>query len=101
MKYFSKITADHWTLHNNAHKEARKLAYSMDKILISERAIPAFKRKFTHGIDEINQQNPKCKPLDLEIWNHPLQIGISRDIFISIPGNFHMSLYKVKSEDKF
>lgn len=94
-QYFSKITADHWTAKNNAEKEAKKLAKEMDGILINADRLLTFKADFIDGIERINKNNARCKPLHLSIWE------MNRDKFngniqISISGCFSMLLYKVK-----
>lgn len=92
-KYFSKITADYWTLRNQAHQQARELAQSLDRHLLNKKDVEEFIDDFKQGIIEINTNNPRCKNLSLTVWS-PWSNEYG-DTMISVSGNFTMYLYKV------
>jgi len=92
-KYFSRITADYWTIKNTAHKEIRAVAQGMDRRIIDHTQVIAFGQKFKTRIDEINKHNRRCKDL-------PLEAAISHnkiDYYFSVPGNFILYLFLTKN----
>ena len=98
--YFSRITADHWIRHNNAEKQAHTVAIEMNRILIPEDEMQQFQQTFLQKIAQVNKNNPRCKPLELEIWNLGDEMhggpDFSKDYCLSISGVFNMSLFHVK-----
>lgn len=68
MKYFAKITQDYWTLKNKVNEQARKAAKEIDSTLLNsahDRSVYLLELK--KKIDQVNDANPRCKPLFLEI----------------------------------
>ena len=57
MNYFSRITADHWTAKNNSQDEAKELAMTMDKLLISGNNLKEYLNDFKESVKEINESN--------------------------------------------
>ena len=91
--YFSRITRDHWTAKNNLEKAAKKLAREMDRILISENRVPAFKKEFQEKVNALNKEFSRCKPLRFSINSSFERNG---DIVIYCDGVFYMSLFLAK-----
>jgi len=91
-KYFSRITADYWTIKNTAHKEIRAVAQDMDRRIIDHTQVIAFGQEFATRIDEINKQNRRCKDLPLEAATSHNKI----DYYFNVSGNFILYLFKAK-----
>lgn len=93
--FFSRITADHWCAKNNLEKAAHKLATEMDRKILSESEVPAFKKEFQDKINALNLEFKRCKPL-----NFSIQASYDRkgDISIYCSGVFQMSLFMAKGE---
>jgi len=111
MNYFSRITADHWIAKNNLEKAGREIAGTMDRRLIPDSHVEAFKNEFRTKIDFINHKFHRCNPLELIIRESHMDMGIIQDlilerfprikmedIFIYIDHVFQMSLFQIKEE---
>ena len=92
-QYFSRITSDHWIAKNNLQKAAHKLAKEMDRRVLTESQVPAFKKEFKEKIDALNFEFKRCKPLSLSISSSYERNG---DISVYCDGVFYMSLFLVK-----
>lgn len=90
--YFSVITQNHWTPKNQAHRQAKDAAKYFERRIIKQNRLPGFKKEFREVIDQINENNPRCKPLELEFW----QPHHDKDIRFYISGVFEMRLYLAK-----
>lgn len=93
-KYFSKITADHWTPKNQAHKDAKAVASDMERRILAHDNIEAFKQEFIKRIDEVNSKNKRCNDLHFSIWNSPIN---KEDIIFSISGVFTLYVFYSKN----
>jgi len=102
MKYFSRITADHWTAKNKLEAAAHLLAYEMDRKLIPDSDVKEFLELFQHEMNKLCQSFPRCKPLHFS-WH----VGYSftehdgrnkkwNELWIYYDGVFNMSLFEVK-----
>ena len=87
--YVSRITADHWMAKNNLEKAAKKLAKEMERKLIMENELPAFRKEFQLKIKQLNQEFNRCKPLDFYIETSYIY---KRDINIICQGVFMMEV---------
>lgn len=65
--YVSRITVENWMAKNNLENAAKKLAKEMDRKLIMETELSAFKKEFHDKIKSLNQEFNRCKPLDFYI----------------------------------
>lgn len=97
MRYFAKITQDHWTLKNKVNTEARMVAKQMDrKLLMNPHERSVYLLNLQKMIDGVNRSNPRCKPVELNIHGEHLgEIMADRDCFAYIPGNFHITIFYV------
>lgn len=98
MIYFSRITAIHWTAKNNAQKQAKELAMEMDRHMVEEQVVKNWLQIFELKIYQINLDNPRCKPLKLDVWEktsygHFMQ----KDISLCVSDVFQMELFEVKN----
>lgn len=93
-QYFSRITANHWTPKNRAQKEAHEVVNIMDRRIISENQVEKFTEEFKNHIGRVNQDNKRCTPLHLSVW----EIPNSEDINFNISGVFSLDLFLVKGE---
>jgi len=94
MKYFSRITADHWTAKNKLEAAAHQLAYEMDRKLIPDHNVKEFLKLFQDEMNKLCMSFPRCKPLHFS-WNK----GYNKkwnEWWIYCDGVFHMSLFEVK-----
>lgn len=100
MKYFAKITQDYWVLKNRANEQARKVAQEMDSTLLNsahDRSV--YLLELNKGINQVNDANPRCKPLVLEIHGERLDnLTEKGTAYAYINGNFHITIYPVKHE---
>lgn len=98
MKYFAKITSDHWTLKNKVNEDARKVAEFMDRMLINtEQDRKRYIDILQEGIKTANEKHPRCTPLKLEVYGKAIgPLRANEDCFAIIPGNFHITIYVVK-----
>jgi hypothetical protein len=92
-QYFSRITADHWCAKNNLEKAAHKLAKEMDRRIVPDWQVKAYKEEFKTKIQKLNEEFPRCKPLRFSIGPSPSNNG---DIVIWCDGVFNMSLFLAK-----
>jgi len=67
-RYCSRITANHWVAKNNLAKEAKQLALRMEKLLLHEDTLRLYKDTFIQAVKDLNAKYPRCKPLELHIW---------------------------------
>jgi hypothetical protein len=94
MRYFAKITADYWMPKNNLVKAVRSYIRSIERVSINDdNCMQSYIKLIRHNIQELHDQYPRCKPLQLEI--SPSN-GDRQDVFISIPGCAQMYLYRVR-----
>ena len=93
--YFSKISADHWTAKNNLEKEAHKLGREMERRIIPEQELKAFKKELSEKIDNLNKQFTRCKPLSFSIHG---SYDNSGDYTAYCDGVFNMGIYLAKTE---
>lgn len=100
MKYFAKITQDHWSLKNQVNKDAREIAIQMDGTLLNdETAVGKYLADLAEGIQQVNLSNRRCKPLRLEMHGERIGIIVPRkQIYAYISGNFHMTIFPIKHE---
>ena len=89
--YYSKITQDYWTDKNNLHKEIREAARSMERRLVNEDELTAFKNELHDKIAVCHANNPRCKEMKLDTYSYPKE-----DLHFSVSGVFDMMLYLVK-----
>jgi hypothetical protein len=92
--YFSRITADHWCAKNKLEKAAHKAAKEMDRRLVPDWQVKAYKEEFKEKILKINNEHPRCKPVELLISAGYTDRG---DIDFYISGVFQMSLFLATS----
>jgi len=88
--YFSRITADHWCAKNKLEEAAHKVAKEMDRRLVPDWQVKAFKEEFKEKILKINNEHPRCKPVELLIDADRMDRG---DINFYVSGVFQMSLF--------
>lgn len=93
--YFSRIEME-YTDKNSALKAVKEFARTMDRVLMYTDRIEDFKKQFQEGIDKINQEHPRCKDINLQIYLYS-----ERDITIAVSGNFHMKVYQVRKMKMF
>ena len=100
MKYFAKITSDHWTLKNKVNEQARKVAYEMDNTLLQDDGDRGkFLAIFSEKIHLVNKSNPRCTPLELHIYRRHLgAIRSGEECYATVSRNFNMSIFPVKHE---
>ena len=67
-RYCTRITANHWVAKNRLAEEAKQLALRMEKLLLHEDTLQLFKDTFTQAVYELNIKYPRCKPLELHVW---------------------------------
>jgi hypothetical protein len=91
--YFSRITADHWCAKNNLEKAAHKLAREMDRRILTQDQVPAYKKEFQEKINKLNQEYHRCKPLELDIHSAYDDRG---DIDFYISSVFNLCLFLAK-----
>jgi hypothetical protein len=92
-QYFSRIVADHWMAKNKSEEAAHKLAYELDRRILTSGEVEAFKKEFLSKIDKINTEHPRCKILRWAIHSDPSDGG---DITFWVDGVFHLDLFLVK-----
>jgi hypothetical protein len=93
--YFSRIIEDHWVAKNNLEKVAHKLAKEMDRRILCEREIPAFKKEFQEKICALDKEYKRCKPLKFSIESYDFHEG---DICFFCDGVFYMDLFLAKND---
>jgi len=93
-RYFSKITADHWSAKNKLQAEAKEIARDMERRIIIESEKLDFTVEFFDRIDKLNQKYHRCKPLYLSSWDREDENGT---IQYSISEVFSLSLYLAKN----
>lgn len=100
MRYFAKITQDHWTLKNKVNKEARQVAMEIDNSLLNDdKALGEFLAIMSEKIHLVNENNPRCKALTLEIHGeHIGPVKPNKEVYLYVSGNFHMTIFPIKHE---
>lgn len=100
MKYFAKITSNHWTSKNKVNKEAMQAAEEIDNSLLGdEKALGEFLAILSEKIHLVNKNNPRCKPVELNMHGEHLgPINHKKNIYAYISGNFHMTIFPIKHE---
>jgi hypothetical protein len=94
--YFSRIVADHWCAKNKLEEAAHKLAHEMDRQILTEDQVPAYKAEFLAKIDQLNALFSRCKPLRFSFElskHHPEDMG---DYSIWCDRVFNMCLFLAK-----
>ena len=81
--------ADHWCAKNKLEKEAHKLAYEMERRIVTSDQVLDFKAEFIDKVSKINATYPRCKPLHLSIHSDLIDKG---DIIFWMDGVFHLEL---------
>jgi hypothetical protein len=94
-KYFSRITADHWTAKNKLEEAAKKLAWEMDRHLIPGDKVKEFLGDFEKKMNELYAVHKRCKPLQFS-WHRGYTKGWA-EWWIYCDGVFQMSLIEVKA----
>jgi len=97
IKFFSRITADHWTAKNKLQEAAHELAYEMDRKLIPGNEVLKYIGEFERRIHDLESDYPNCKPLDFS-W-HKGYTERWAEIWIYCNGVFRMSLIEVKEDE--
>ncbi len=92
--YYSKITANHWCAKNKLHEEANEVGLDMERRIISESELAAFRDELTMRIDLLNQKYHRCNPLKIEETPQHTT-DVDETLFIS--NVFHLTLHRVKS----
>lgn len=99
--YFTRITQDHWSPKNNAHKEAQKLALLMERKVFPEKELQDYLDTFMKLVGYINDKERKCKDLDLIIWKFPLDQEEKGDRYIlTISQVFQLEIIEVAEMSK-
>ncbi len=93
-RFFSHISADHWTAKNKLEEAAHNLAREMDRILVPEHKVQDFLIEFDNKMKELFRANPRCKPLEFS-W-HKGYVKEYEEWWIYCDGVFQMSLIEVK-----
>lgn len=95
--YFTYITSNHWIAKNKAQEQAHKLALEIAGLIIPKSKVNAFKKDVQLKVDQINQDHKRCNDLRLSIWKPDM----TKDTLdITIPGVFHLSLRKSKTNSQ-
>lgn len=95
-RYFTRITADHWVAKNKLAEEAKQLALRMERLLLHEDTLQLYKDTFIQAVKDLNAKYPRCKPLDISIWEVP-----NRRLkywSYSIPGIFSIEVVELQGE---
>jgi hypothetical protein len=71
--YFSRIVANHWCAHNKSQEAAHKLAYEMERRILTADQVNVYKEEFKAKVDQINADHSRCKPLRFSIENSMLK----------------------------
>lgn len=96
-KFFSHITADHWTAKNKLEEVAKDLALQMDRRLIPTHKVQDYLNEFDLKMKDLYILHKRCKPLAFS-WHR----GYTKDWaewWIYCDGVFQMSLIEVKEDE--
>jgi len=75
---------------NKAEAASQVVAKEMSRKVLNENEVAAFKKEFQDSILKVNQYYPRCKDLELDIYQHEVR---SDDINFSVSGVFSLNLY--------
>jgi len=92
-RYFSKVTADHWSAKNKLQQEAKEIARDMECRIIPADKLLDFKAEFIDRIARSNEKYNRCNPLHLSIWDREHD---GNHIQFHISEVFSLSLYRAK-----
>jgi hypothetical protein len=69
MKYFAHITADHWSAKNKLEKAVKEYIKTKDRTLLNDvKSVTSFLLSLESGIDNLNKEYSKCKPVNYGQW---------------------------------
>lgn len=81
MKYFSKVTTGVQTK-NKLQTAISKMIKTKDRWIFDEIALDNFKKSVTLGIELLNDEYPKCAPIEAHWWQPNTDTG-----------DWHLNLY--------
>lgn len=67
--YFTKVTHE-LVPKNKLQKQVQDLVKSYNRLLIDPIDLNLFKIQIVERIDELNKQNPRCKPVEPSFYSH-------------------------------
>ena len=96
MKYFTKITQDHWVLKNKAHEEIHAFARENDRKILDKTEVRDYIEGFKEEMRRINHAYPRCKEIYLD--THKGHNINKEDWQIYVSGNFRITIFQANNK---